>query len=114
MTVQLTLGGRPLRLLVDTGSRRLVLFERRIRDRLPRLPVHGEKLLYHISGTSRLDRVSLPPLDAGGTTFERVEGFMSEGPVDDYPSGIDGVLGVRVLALKGADLDFERGRFGFR
>ena len=35
-------------------------------------------------------------------------------PVDDYPSGIDGVLGVRVLALKGADLDFERGRFGFR
>jgi len=114
LTVQLPLGGRPVRLLVDTGSRRLVLFERRMRDRLAHLPVHGEKLLYHISGTSRLDRVSLPPLDVGGTTFERLEGFMSDAPVDDYPSGIDGVLGVRVLASKCADFDFERGRFGFR
>jgi len=78
------------------------------------LPVHGEKLLYHISGTSQLHRVSLPPLDAGGTTLERLEGFMSDAPVDAYPSGIDGVLGVRVLASKCADFDFERGKFGFR
>lgn len=114
LTVQLTLAGRPVRLLVDTGSQRLVLFERRVRDRLPRLPVHGEQLLYHLSGTSRLDRVFLPPLDVGGTTIEHLEGFISNAPVDGYPSEIDGVLGIRVLASKRAEFDFERGRLGFR
>jgi hypothetical protein len=114
LTVQLTLGGRPVRLLVDTGSRRLVLFEHRVNDRLPRLRHHGEQLLYHISGISRLDRVFLPPLDAGGSTIEHVEGFMSNAPVDNYPPQIDGVLGIRVLALEGAEFDFERSRFGFR
>jgi hypothetical protein len=114
LTVQLALAGRPIRLLVDTGSRRLVLFERRVRDRLPRLPVHGEQVLYHISGTSRLDRVFLPPLAAGGTTVEHLEGFMSDAPVDGYPPEIDGVLGIRVLAPKSAEFDFERNRLGLR
>ena len=114
LTVQLALAGRPVRLLVDTGSRRLVLFERRVRDRLPRLPVHGEQLLHHLSGTSRLHRVFLPPLDAGGTIVEHLEGFMSDAPVDGYPAEIDGVLGLRVLASKRAEFDFERGRLGFR
>jgi hypothetical protein len=99
---------------VDTGSRRLVLFERRMRDRLPHLLVHGEKLLYHISGTSRLHRVFLPALDAGGTPLDHLEAFLSDSPVDNYPPEIDGVLGVRVLASKRAEFDFERGRLGFR
>jgi len=114
LTVQLALAGRSVRLLVDTGSRRLVLFERRVRDRLPRLPVHGEQVLYHISGTSRLHRVFLPPLDAGGTTVEHLEGFMSDAPVDGYPQEIDGVLGIRALASRYAEFDFERNRLGLR
>ena len=114
LTVQLMLGGRPVRLLVDTGSRRLVLFERRVHDRLPRLPVHGEQVVYHIAGNSHLHRVSLPPVDAGGTTVEHLEAFLSDAPVDSYPPGIDGVLGIRALASKYAGFDFERNRLGFR
>jgi hypothetical protein len=114
LTVQLALGGQPIRLLVDTGSKRLVLFERRVGHRLPRLPFHGEKLLYHISGTSQLHRVFLPALEAGGTTIEHIEGFMSDSPLDGYPPEIDGVLGIRVLASKRAEFDFEGGRLGFR
>lgn len=114
LTVQLMLAGRPVRLLVDTGSRRLVLFERRTGNRLPRLPSHGEQLIYHISGTSHLRRVFLPPVDAGGTTFEHLEGFMSDAAVDGYPPQIDGVLGIRALASKRVGFDFERNRLGFR
>jgi predicted aspartyl protease len=113
LTIQIAIAGRPVRLLVDTGSGRLVLFARRMRDRLPVLQVHGELLMYHLSGTSRLDRVILPLLDAGGATINRIEGFMSDAPVDDYPSGIDGVLGLRVLASTHADFDFERRRLAF-
>jgi hypothetical protein len=82
--------------------------------RLPHLPFHGEKLLYHISGTSQLHRVFLPALEVGGTTIEHLEGFMSDSPVDNYPPEVDGVLGVRVLASKRAEFDFAGGRLGFR
>ena len=114
LTVQLALAGRPIRLLVDTGSSRLILFERRMRDRLPPLHVYGQLVLYHLSGTSRLDRALLPTLLAGGSTIEHVEGFISDAPVDNYPSEIDGVLGIRVVASKGAGFDFERNRLDFR
>jgi hypothetical protein len=113
LTVQLAVSGRPVRLLVDTGSRRLVLFERRVHDRLPPMQLHGELLMYHLSGTSRLDRVILPLLGLGGSTIERVEGFLSDASVDHYPAGIDGVLGLRVLAPKHAGFDFERNRLAF-
>jgi predicted aspartyl protease len=114
LTVQLAIRGRPFRLLIDTGGRRLVLFDERVRDRLPPLAVHGELTLYHLAGASALRRVILPDVEAGGWTADRVEGFLSDAAVDGYPPGIDGVLGVRVLASKHADFDFERSRFGFR
>ena len=114
LTVPLTISGRSVRLLVDTGSGRLVLFARRMHGRLPPLQVLGELLMYHLSGTSRLDRVMLPLVDFGGSAIDRVEGFMSDAPVDDYPSGIDGVLGLRVLASRHVDFDFERQRLAFR
>ena len=81
LTVQMSIAGRPVRLLVDTGSGKLVLFARRMQGRLPLLQVHGELLMYHLSGTSRLDRVILPLLDIGGSTIDRVEGFMSDAPL---------------------------------
>lgn len=113
LTVKIAISGRPVRLFVDTGSSRLVLFERRVHDRLPPLPVHGELLLHHLSGTSSLNRVVLSHVDIGGSAMDRLEGFLSDAPLDGYPAGIDGVLGLRVLASKHADFDFERGRLGF-
>ena len=114
LTAQLVLAGQHVRLLVDTGSRRLLLFEHRVGDRFPRWPVHGEQLVYHLSGASVLRRVYLPSLEAGATTFERIEGFMSDAPVDGYPPEIDGVLGIRALAAKHAEFDFDRNRLGLR
>jgi predicted aspartyl protease len=113
LTVQLAIEGRPVRLLVDTGSRRLVLFERRVGDRLPHLRVHGEQVTYHITGTARLRRTYLPHLDIGGSSIENIEALLSDAPVDGYPPEIDGVLGVRTLASKYAVFDFERGRLGY-
>ena len=108
LTIQLALAGHPIRLLVDTGSRHLILFERRVHNRLPRLPKRGEKILYHASGASRLFRVSLPDLDIAGTMVDHLEGLLSDAAVDGYPPGIDGVLGVRAVASRLAEFDFER------
>jgi predicted aspartyl protease len=114
LTVQVALAGRPVRLIVDTGSGRLVLFERRVRDRVPHSPVHGEMLLNHLSGITRLRRVYLPRLDAGASTFKPFEAFLSDASVSEYPPDIDGVLGIRVLASKRAEFDFERYSLGAR
>jgi hypothetical protein len=58
--------------------------------------------------------VFLPPLDAGGTTIEHLEGFISDGPVDGYPPDLDGVLGIRALASRYAEFDFERARLSLK
>lgn len=110
LTIQVRISGQPFRLMVDTGSGRLVLFQHRVKDRLPLLPVNGQLLINHLAGTSRLDRVFLPTLETGGSTFGRVEGFISDASLAGYPGGIDGVLGVRALAAKRVGFDFERNR----
>jgi Aspartyl protease len=113
LTVQLGISGKPFRFLVDTGSSHLILFERRVRNRLPRFIVLGELTIHHLSGASRLQRVFLPPVDADGSSIEHIEGYMSDQSVDGYPAGIDGVLGIRALSPKRVDFDFERERLAF-
>jgi predicted aspartyl protease len=112
LTVKVSFEGHPFRLLVDTGSRHVVLFEQRLRGRLPSLRVRGDKLLYHLVGTSRLQRVVLPRLEAGSRTITGLEGLLSNSDVDFYPSAIDGILGVRSIASRRVDFDFERNRVG--
>jgi hypothetical protein len=99
LAVQLGVEGRPVRLLVDSGSRPAVFFERRVRDRLPALPVHGEQVIYHIAGASHIRRVNLH-LDAGGISIEDFDGFLYDAPVDGYPPENDGALGIRALASR--------------
>ena len=114
LSVRLALGGQPIHLMVDSGSRDLVLFAKRVRGRLPNLLVRDHKPLFHISGMSLLQRVLLPPLDAGGSTIELPDGFLSDAAVDGFPAGIDGVLGIRAIASRRVDFDFERQRLGWQ
>jgi predicted aspartyl protease len=114
LTVELAIAGRPVRFLVDTGTRHFVLFERRVHGRLPHFPLRGEKVVYHLSGASRLRRVTLSALDINGKAIEHLEGPLSDALVDDYPPGIDGVLGVRAIASRQAEFDFERNRLAFQ
>jgi hypothetical protein len=96
LTIQIALAGQQFRLIVDTGSRRLVLFERRVHDRLPSLPTNGALLLYHTSGTSRLNRVLLWHLDVGGWTMDRVVGSLPR----SGPILISSEAGLRLISKK--------------
>ena len=113
LAVQIKISGQPFRLWVDTGSGRLVLFQNRIHNRLPVLPVCGELLITHLAGTSKLNRVLLPSVEVGDSALGRLEGFISDASVSSYPPGIDGVLGVRALSSKSVGFDFERNRLVF-
>jgi hypothetical protein len=114
LTVRVSFDGHPVRLLVDTGSRHIVLFGQRVSDRFANLRIRGDKLLYHMAGTSRLQRIVLPRLEAGSLTITGLEGLLSNANVDPYPPDIDGILGVRAIATRRADFDFDRNRLGLQ
>jgi predicted aspartyl protease len=113
LTVRLIVAGHPMQLLVDTGSRDLVLFKRRMSPALLPVPWKGEKVVQHASGLAHLLRFDLPEVTLGNQHWDRLQGFVVDAPMDGYPSGIDGVLGVLALGGTRVRFDFERGELGW-
>jgi hypothetical protein len=65
LSVRLAIAGHPVRLLVDTGSRDLVLFKSRMPAHLLPIPWKGEKLIQHASGVAHLLRYQIPHVTLG-------------------------------------------------
>jgi hypothetical protein len=113
VTVRLIVAGRPMQLLVDTGSRDLVLFKSHMAAWLLPIPWKGDKLLFHASGAARLFKYDLSQVTLGDGHWDTLPGFVLDAETDHYPSRIDGVLGVRSLGAIRVRFDFERGELGW-
>lgn len=113
VTVQLIVAGQPIQLLVDTGSRDLVLFRRHMPAPLLPVPWKGDKVVYHATGAARLLKYELRQVTLGDQHWESLPGFVLDAKTDQYPPGIDGVLGVRALGASRVQFDFERGELGW-
>ena len=113
LTVRLFVAGHPIQLLVDTGSRDLVLFKSRMPAALLPLPWKGEKIVQHASGAAHLLRYELRQERSATITGTRLNGFVLDASTAGYPEGIDGVLGVRALGGSRVRFDFERGELGW-
>ncbi len=113
VTVRMTIAGRPVRLLVDTGSRDLVLFRARMPATLARAPWKGDKIVQYASGPARLLRLELRDAVLGAHTWDRLTAWALDRAPEAYPPGIDGVLGVLALGCRRVQFDFERSEFGW-
>jgi predicted aspartyl protease len=113
VTVRMTIAGEPVRLLVDTGSRDLVLFKSRMPAALSRPPWKGDKTVQYASGSARLLRLELREVGLGAHTCDRLPAWSLDRALDGYPPGIDGVLGVQSLGCKRVRFDFERNELGW-
>jgi len=113
LTVRLLISGQPVHLLVDTGSRDLVLFKSRMPAALLPVPWKGDKVIQHASGLAHLLRYDLRQVTLGGQSWERLQGFVLDASMASYPPGIDGVLGVRAMGASRVRFDFERGELGW-
>jgi predicted aspartyl protease len=97
--------GHPVRLLVDTGMEGILLYEDRIRKRIPNLRLTDERKgarMGRLQGkTARLPgfRLDGPESDA--------EVFLISGPREDLLPGIDGYIGTAPLKAKRIEIDFE-------
>jgi predicted aspartyl protease len=107
----MTIAGAPVRLLVDTGSADLVLFKSRMPAALERAPWKGDKTVQYASGAARLVRLELRQAGLGAQVWDTLQAWSLDRALDNYPPGIDGVLGVRALGCRRVAFDFERQHF---
>ncbi len=112
LTVQMTIGGQQVRLLVDTGSSDLVLFKSRMPAALSPIPWRGDKTVQYSSGAARLLRLDLRQVHLGSRVWDRLPALVLDQALDRYPPSIDGVLGVPALGCQRVQFDFERKELG--
>jgi hypothetical protein len=112
LTVQMTIGGQQVRLLVDTGSSDLVLFKSRMPAALSRAPWRGDKTVQYASGAARLQRLDLRQVRLGARVWDKLTAWALDRVLDGYPPSIDGVLGVLALECQRVHFDFKRNELG--
>jgi predicted aspartyl protease len=113
VTVRMAIAGRPVRLLVDTGSPDLVLFKARMPAALSNAPWRGDKTVQYASGPARLTRLDLRNPGLGTYTWDKLSAWVLDRPLDGYPDSVDGVLGIAALRCRRVRFDFERGELSW-
>jgi len=102
--VSIQVQNRRVRLLLDTGLQGVLLYEERLRNRLP-LFEHTGSAQVRIGPLSG-HRVFLPGLQIGSDE-SKIPVYLIAGRTDAVPSEIDGYLGPRALNPEWLELDFE-------
>jgi predicted aspartyl protease len=107
LTVRMEVDGVSFDLLLDTAASGILLFQSRIRDRLPQLISLGERMSSNMGGDMRLQRVILARTKFGETDFGQKNAFVVEDQ-EDQSREFDGLLGPSALGLKQIAFDFQR------
>jgi hypothetical protein len=107
LAVEVRMLERPLRLIVDTGVRSILLYRDRIGDRLPNMKIEQEIRGASLSGSASLEVVTLPQLQLNGTELQRRAVLLRNSPAGFLP-GVDGYLSPAALGAWRLSFDFER------
>ena len=113
LTVRMAVDGVSIDLLLDTAASGILLFQSRIRDRLPQLNSLGERKSSNMGGDFRLQRVLLATTNFGETDFGQQNAFVVEDQEDESRE-FDGLLGPSALGLKQIAFDFQRHTFSWK
>lgn len=108
LTVELSVQGQPMRLIIDTGVQGLLLYKDRLHKHLPQL-----KLTDWTTGVwGRLwgERAMLSGIRLGSDEVQ-ASVFLIRGEPDSIPADIDGYVGTSALKPKMIELDFATNRF---
>jgi len=104
--VSLDVEGKPVRLMVDTGARSLILFAPRVRGRLAGLRTLGVRAIGNVGGPFALTEVVLPDASLGAIRLHAQRAGLMEGQAPTSVD-LDGLLGVRSLGVRRLGFDFE-------
>jgi hypothetical protein len=111
VTIATKFQSQNLRLVVDTGSPDVMLFESRMQDTTG-FEMLGTQKTVNVSGTFKLKKVRMPEVFLGQATIGAQKAFMvhDRKDVGDY---FDGVLGMRGPQFRKIAFDFEHRRFSW-
>ena len=108
ISVEVRSYARPLRLIVDSGVRSILLYHDRIADRMPAMRSAGTIEAKSFGGESSLDLVTLPPVQLGRHDLDR-RAVMSGRAPEALWTGIDGYLGLNALDARLCSISWEEG-----
>lgn len=105
--VPVVVQGVRVHLVVDTGLQGIVLYENRLRKRLPKMRIEGESSKAAM-GRLRATQVRLPGVQIVGAQVATTV-LLIDGPDEDSLPGVDGYLGPMALQAKHIEFDFDAG-----
>jgi predicted aspartyl protease len=100
-------GGEKLQMLLDTGTKDLMLFERRLRGALQKLSVRGQDFNLNAGGQDRLTEVEIQSVNVGLISRRRQKAYVWMTPEDGLRN-FDGLLGPAALGATVVAFDFDR------
>lgn len=113
LTIDVAIGNRAARLMVDTGAPRLTLFPNRMGARLPGFLLKGASAGQGVGGRSQLRDIELSAVSLGPTEWLHVGALLvdvAESAYDDF----DGVLAPSSLSVRCLYFDFPGKRLGWK
>ena len=111
--LDVAIGSRTARLMVDTGAPRLTLFPNRMGARLPGFLLKGARAGQGVDGMSQLREIELAAVSLGPTEWLHVGALLvdaAESAYDDF----DGVLAPSSLSVRCLYFDFPGKRLGWK
>jgi hypothetical protein len=106
LTTRLMVQGHPVRLLIDTGLEGILLYENRLRKRVPDLKLEGQPKSARV-GWMQARATTLPGVQLKSTE-SAISVLLTDGPAEDLLPGIDGYLGTASLEARQIEFDFEK------
>lgn len=98
--------GHPLRLIVDTGLAGVVLYQERLRMRVPGLRTVGHTADAAIGGRVQAKQVTIPDVLIGKTNRD-VSVLLVASPAHKMLPGIEGIIGIAALQAHHISFDFS-------
>src|SRR5271169_2024068 len=113
MILELMVQDRPVDLLVDTGVDGVVLFEDRLRDRIPHLRTEGKFEKRMIGRRSPAKQAILPGVQLGSRTTDLRVLFV-KGPPGDVLPGIEGHWGAASFKARRVNFNFSTNKLSWQ
>jgi len=108
LVLEIEVQGRPVRLIVDTGFPKILLFQERLQERVPELRTTGEIFYVTIGNRMQAKQAMLPGVSIGPTRRD-LSVLLTKAPAPEMLPGIDGVIGIAALHARRVNFDFAAG-----
>jgi predicted aspartyl protease len=105
--IPLEIDGEKLQVLLDTGTRDLTLFQRRLRGSLQHLHVRAQDFSLNAGGRDRLTEVEMQSVNMGPLSRRKQKAYIWATSEDQLRS-FDGLLGPAAFGATSIGFDFDR------